>query len=67
MTRPIAELPNLHQLVFTDAPAYVAYVGVFDDAVMITDAPAHQSKLTIQYVQETLGRNVTHLLVCQYY
>ena len=30
---------------------------------MVTDAPAHQSKLIIQYVQGTFNRSVTHLLV----
>ena len=60
---PIPELPNLYHLTFADDVSYRTVLAIFDDAVMVTDAPAHQSKLVIQYIQETFNRNVTHLLV----
>ena len=60
---PIPSLKNLYHLTFDDSPLYTTTMAVFDDAIMVTDAPAHQSKLVIQYVQETFNRSVTHLLV----
>jgi hypothetical protein len=60
---PVPQLPKLHHLTFNDAPAYRGLIAEFDDAVMVVDSPPHQSKLTIQWVQQTLHRNVTHLLV----
>jgi hypothetical protein len=60
---PVPQLPNLYHLTFNDAPAYRGLIAEFDDAVMVVDSPPHQSKLTIQWVQQTLHRNVTHLLV----
>lgn len=64
MTSPVPELPGLIHLVFVDAPGYTTTIANMEDAVMVTDAPAHQSKLVIQCVQENLKKNVTHLLVC---
>jgi hypothetical protein len=61
--QPVPGLPKLHHLTFNDAPAYRTLVAEFDDAVMVVDSPPHQSKLTIQWIHETLKRNVTHLLV----
>ena len=64
MTYPVLELPDLIHLVFVDAPAYTTTIANLEDAVMVTDAPPHQSKLVIRWVQENLKKNVTHLLVC---
>lgn len=63
MTYPVPELPGLIYLVFVDAPTYKTTIANMEDVVMVTDAPAHQSKLVIQWVQENLKKNVTHLLV----
>jgi hypothetical protein len=63
---PVPGLPKLHHLTFNDATAYRALIAEFDDAVMVVDSPPHQSKLTIEWVRETLHRNVTHLLVSQH-
>ena len=60
---PISSLPNLYHLTFADDVSYTTTLAIFDDAIMVTDAPAHQSKLIIQYVQGTFNRSVTHLLV----
>jgi hypothetical protein len=49
-------LPKLHHLTFNDAPAYRKLVAEFEDAVMVVDSPPHQSKLTIEWIQGTLGR-----------
>jgi hypothetical protein len=62
VTQPVAQLPNLYHLVFAGS-IYTCTVGIFDDAVLVTDAPPHQSKLVIQWVKQHLRRNVTHLLV----
>ena len=67
VVKPIPELPNLFHLTFADNVSYRTILAIFDDAVMVTDAPAHQSKLIIQYVQETFHRSVTHLLVSHQY
>ena len=61
--KPIPSLSNLCHLTFEDNPSYGTVLAIFDDAVMVTDAPAHQSKLIIRYVQGTFNRTVTHLLV----
>ena len=61
--KPIPSLSNLYHLTFEDNPSYRTVLAIFDDAVMVTDAPAHQSKLIIQYVRDTFNRTVTHLLV----
>jgi len=63
IVNPIPSLPNLYHLTFADDVSYTTTLAIFDDAIMVTDAPAHQSKLVIQYVQETFNRSVTHLLV----
>lgn len=63
MTYPVPELPGLIHLVFVDSPTYTTTIANMEDAVMVTDAPPHQSKLVIQWVQENLKKNVTHLLV----
>ena len=63
MIYPVPELPGLIHLVFVDAPVYKTTIANMEDVVMVTDAPAHQSKLVIQWVQENLKKNVTHLLV----
>ena len=61
--KPIPELDNLYHLTIEDNDVYRTIVAVFDDALMVTDAPPHQSKLIIQWVNETFNRSVTHLLV----
>ncbi len=63
VVNPISNLPNLYRLTFADDVSYMTTLANFDDAILVTDAPAHQSKLVIQYVQETFNRSVTHLLV----
>jgi hypothetical protein len=62
-THPVPSLPNLWALSFLDSPAYSQLVLEFDDAVIVTDAPPHQSHLVIQWIGETLGKNVTHIWV----
>ena len=61
--QPVPGLPNLHHLTFNDAPAYRGLVAEFEDAVMVVDSPPHQSKLVIDWIEQNLGKNVTHLLV----
>jgi hypothetical protein len=65
--KPIESLPNLYHLTFEDDTIYRTVVAVFDDAIMVTDAPPSQSRLVIQWVQETFNRSVTHLLVTHHH
>ncbi|KAH8650694.1 hypothetical protein BGZ61DRAFT_487784, partial [Ilyonectria robusta] len=41
-----------------------AVVELEDGSVIVLDAPPHQSKLVIDWVQQRLGKNVTHVWVC---
>lgn len=63
VTYPVPELLGLIHLVFIDSPGYTTTIANMEDAVMVTDAPPHQSKLVIQWVEENLKKKVTHLLV----
>ena len=63
VVKPIPGLDNLYHLTFEDNNVYRTILAIFDDAVMVTDAPPHQSKLVLQYVQQKFNRTVTHLLV----
>ena len=65
--KPIDSLPNLYHLTFEDNTIYRTVVAVFDDAIMVTDAPPQQSLLVIQWVQETFNRTPTHLLVTHHH
>ena len=62
VTHPEPRLSNIYHLTFAGS-IYTCTVGVFEDAVLVTDAPPHQSKLVIQWVKQYLKRDVTHLLV----
>ena len=62
VTKPVPELPNLYNLAFAGS-VYACTVGVFDDAIIVTDAAPHQSKLVIQWIEQTFHRKPTHLLV----
>lgn len=60
---PIESLPNYWRVTFNDAPGYNQMVIAFEDAVIVTDAPPHQSELMVQWVQENIGRPITHVWV----
>lgn len=65
--KPIDSLPNIYHLTFEDNTVYRTIVAVFDDAIMVTDAPPQQSLLVIQWVRQTFNRPVTHLLVTHHH
>lgn len=62
VTKPVPQLSNIYHLAFAGS-IYTCTVGVFKDAVLVTDAAPHQSKLVIQWIKQYLHRDVTHLLV----
>ena len=62
VTHPMPGLPLTH-IIFNDSPGYSTLIAEFEDGVMVTDAPPHQSKLIIQWVKENLKKPITHLLV----
>ncbi|KAI9851247.1 MAG: hypothetical protein M1838_004166 [Thelocarpon superellum] len=66
VTKPVPDLP-LSLLTFDDAPDYTTLVGDFSDGVMVVDSPPHQSLLVIQWVQENIGKPITHLLVTHHH
>ena len=67
VVKPVKSLSNLYHLTFEDNTVYRTTVAVFDDAIMLTDAPPQQSLLVIQWVQETFNRTPTHLLVTHHH
>ncbi len=67
VTEPLSSLPNLYHLLFSDSPAYICVVADFGSAVMVIDAPPHQSKLVIQWIRETLHKIPTHLLLTHHH
>ena len=67
VTKPMPSLPNLYHLLFSDAPTYTCVVADFGNAVMVTDAPPHQSKLVIQWIKDTLKKSPTHLLLTHHH
>ena len=67
VTNPVASLPHLYHIVFSDFPSYTTTVAVSDDAVLVTDAPPHQSQLVIKWIQDTFSRNATHLLMTHHH
>lgn len=62
-TNPIANLPHFWYLTFLDAPLYQQWVIEFEDIVIVADAPPHQNTLVLDWVKNTLKKNVTHLWV----
>jgi hypothetical protein len=64
VSHPIADLPNLWNLIYLDADLpYAQLVMEFEDGVIVADAPPHQSLLTIQWVEKNLKKPITHLWV----
>ncbi|RMI95824.1 hypothetical protein CDV36_016379 [Fusarium kuroshium] len=60
-TTPYPDIPGAWVLTFQDAPTYRQMVLELDDSVIVFDAPAHQNLLVMQWVEETLGKSVTHV------
>lgn len=64
ITQPITDLPGLWYLDPGDVPpAYKQLILNFEHAVVVLDATPHQSRLILQWVQDNLGKNVTHVWV----
>jgi hypothetical protein len=63
VTKPADDLPGVHVLLFKDNPILEQIVLEFDDSVIVYEAPPHQTDLVIQWVNETLGRQITHFYV----
>ena len=63
-SNPVADLPQLWNLLSndTDLP-YAQLVMEFEDGVIVADAPPHQSRLIIQWVEDNLKKPITHLWV----
>jgi hypothetical protein len=62
-THPIPTVPQLWHITFLDSTLYTQIVMEFEDAVIVGEAPPHQSQQVIQWVRDTLGKNITHIWV----
>ncbi|PVH69972.1 hypothetical protein DL98DRAFT_621263 [Cadophora sp. DSE1049] len=61
-TQPVSELPGLWYMdPGPNPPSYNQMILVFEDSVVVLDAAPHQGLVIIDWVQKTLGRNVTHV------
>ncbi|KAF4628208.1 hypothetical protein G7Y89_g9947 [Cudoniella acicularis] len=60
-THPIPTVPQLWHITFLDSTGYTQIVMEFEDAVIVGEAPVHQSQQVIQWVRDTLGKNITHI------
>jgi hypothetical protein len=63
VTNPASDLPNVHHIVVEEKPDFAQLILEFEDSLIVFEAPPHQTDLVIQYVHETLGRNITHFWV----
>ncbi|KAL7815795.1 hypothetical protein V8C26DRAFT_435300 [Trichoderma gracile] len=61
VTHPIPDIPQI-MAVYVGYADYVQLVLNFTDGVLITDAAPHRSRILIQWVRETLNKNVTHIV-----
>jgi hypothetical protein len=61
VTYPNPDLPQI-MAVYVGYADYVQLVINFTDGVLITDAPPHRSRILLQWVSETLQKNVTHIV-----
>ncbi|KAH7141949.1 hypothetical protein EDB81DRAFT_899393 [Dactylonectria macrodidyma] len=58
ITQPYQDIPGLWIL---SMEMRQAVIELEDGSVIVLDAPPHQSKLVIEWVQQRLGKNVTHV------
>jgi hypothetical protein len=63
VTQPVEELPGVHWLLVRDSPNLQQLVLEFEDSLIVFEAPPHQTDLVIRWVNETLGKPITHLWV----
>lgn len=59
---PGGNVPQIQNLC-VGGPGYTQLLIEFDDGLVITDAPAHRSKLILQWVKENMhGKKITHVV-----
>ncbi len=61
-SHPAPSIPQVHAVYIGDYADYVQLVVEFDSGVLVTDAPPHRSSILIEWIQETLHKNVTHVV-----
>lgn len=63
-SNPVADLPHLWNLLSNDTNLpYAQLVMEFEDGVIVADAPPHQTRSTIQWVEDNLRKPITHFWV----
>ncbi|KAH6642823.1 hypothetical protein C7974DRAFT_303852 [Boeremia exigua] len=61
-TQPLADVPGLWELNIAGGMGMrQAVVELADGSVVVLDAPPHQSKVIIEWANQTLGKPVTHV------
>ncbi|GJC98904.1 metallo-betalactamase superfamily protein [Colletotrichum higginsianum] len=61
-SQPLPELPGLWYLQIGNVrPTYRQVVLVLEDSVIVMDSPPHQSLLVLEWIEQTIGRKVTHV------
>ncbi|RSL96332.1 hypothetical protein CDV31_013510 [Fusarium ambrosium] len=66
-TQPFPDLPGVWDLSRDDPLGRRQLVLEVGDAVVVLDAPPHQSHLVIQWVRQTLGKSVTHVFLTHHH
>jgi hypothetical protein len=61
-THPLAAVPNLWNLQFENT-AYAQLVMEFEDGVIVADAPPKQTQEVIRWVEDNIGKPITHFWV----
>lgn len=62
-TTPANDLPNAHHISIQQNSLFAQMYLEFEDSLIVFEAPPHQTDLVIEYIQETLGKKITHLWV----
>ena len=59
--QPVAGLDKV-QAVYIGYADYIQLVVEFEDGVLVADAPAHRSKILLQWISETMNKNVKYVV-----
>ena len=57
---PAMDLPDFYKLLFEDNSTLEQLVLEFEDSLIVYDAPLHQTDLVIRWVNEIIGKPITH-------
>ncbi|KAI9148722.1 hypothetical protein HJFPF1_10764 [Paramyrothecium foliicola] len=61
------DLPGVHHITFTKGVSISQLVLELEDSVIVFESPHHQSDLVIQWVEEIIGKPITHLWISHHH